>query len=449
MQHHTTSATNRIWNESGHGSLCVLGVHLRRIGFFQPLEAHVKIGQKVLKYTPVQKLEMFLVGVLAGAKAVSHTETTVRLDPALISAFGLPGCAEQSSIAETLNAASEQDVADLQAALDELFRTHSQSRQHDFTRDFLVLDIDLSPLPASAAAQGSERGYMGRCRSKTGRKLVRVRAADTQEIVWETVITGRRVESLPVLQEAIYAMEKRLGLDGKDVVTRKKRGRTEIRLDSGWGSGPNITWLLARGYQVTGKFKSAGRVRTLVRGISTWQPTSSPGREVAQVPQPVAFVRPLAQYAVRTPSKKHQEGYYHAVVFTSRTDLDMNGVVEHYDGRAGMEADLKSDKHGLGLAVIRKHLLPAQKMVVLLVELAHNILMWARSWLAEHAPRLCQYGIVRLIQDVWAIPGRIKLTDKGVQRVRLRRAHPRARDVCWGFRPLLANSPIEVGLDSS
>lgn len=415
--------------------------------FFQPLEAHVKIGQKVLKYTPVQKLEMFLVGVLAGAKAVSHTATTVRLDPALISAFGLPGCAEQSSIAETLNAATEQDVADLQVALNELFRAHSHSRQHDFTRDFLVLDVDLSPLPASKHAEGSERGYMGHYRSKTGRKLVRVRAADTQEIVWETVITGRRVESLPVLQEAIYGMESRLGLGAEDIDTLKKRGRTEIRLDSGWGSGPNITWLLARGYQVTGKFKSAGRVRTLVRGIHTWQPTSSPGREVAEVPQPVAFVRPLAQYAVRTPSKEQTSGYYHAVVFSSRTDLDMMGVVEHYDGRAGMEADLKSDKHGLGLAVIRKHLLPAQKMVVLLVELAHNILMWARSWLAERAPRLHQYGIVRLIQQVWAIPGRVKLTDKGVVRVRLRRAHPRARDVCCGFRPLLVNSHLEVLLD--
>jgi hypothetical protein len=405
--------------------------------FFQPLEAHVKIGQKVLKYTPVHKLEMFLVGVLAGAKAVSHTATTVRLDPALISAFGLPGCAEQSSIAETLNAATEQDVADVQAALGELFDSYSQSSQHDFTRDLLVLDVDLSPLPASKKAEGSERGYMGRSRSKTGRKLVRVRAADTHEIVWETVITGRRVESLPVLQEAISGMESRLGLQGNDASTLKKRERTEIRLDSGWGSGPNITWLLERGYQVTGKFKSAGRVRKLVRGINIWLPTSSPGREVAEVPEPVAFVRPLAQYAVRTPSKEHKEGYYHAVVFTSRTDLTMTGVVEHYDGRAGMEADLKSDKHGLGLAVIRKRLLPAQMLVVLLVELAHNILIWARSWLGEHAPRLHEYGIVRLIGQVWAIPGRVKLTEQeGVVRVRLRRQHPRARDVCQGFLPL-------------
>ena len=448
MQHHNISATARTWYDSGHASLCVLGVHLRRLGFFKPLEAHVQIQQKVLTYTPVQKLEMFLVAVLAGAKAVSHTATTIRIDPALVTAFGLPGCAEQSTIAETLNAATEQDVVDVQAALNELFGSYSQAQRHDFTRELLVLDIDLSPLPASSAAEGSERGYMGRCRSKTGRKLVRVRAAASQEIVWETVIAGSKVESLPILQEAIYAMEQRLGLEGKDVETMKKRGRTEIRLDSGWGSEPIITWLLERGYQVTGKFRSAGRVRKLVRGISTWQPTSSPGREVAEVPQPVAFVRPLRQYAVRTPSKEQQGGYYHAVVFTSRTDLSMTGVVEHYDGRAGMEADLKSDKHGLGLAVIRKRLLPAQKMVVLLVQLAHNILMWARQWLSKHAPRLYDYGIVRLIGQVWAIPGRVKLSDKeGVVRVRLRRQHPRARDVCQGFLPLfpLRQSLVVLG----
>ncbi len=438
MQYRNTSASQQIWYDSGHASLCLLGVRLRQMGLFKPLEAHIQIHQKVLKYTPRQKLEMFLVAVLAGAKAVSHTATTVRIDPALISAFGLPGCAEQSSIAQTLNAATEQDVADLQAALGELVGSYSQAQRHDFTHEFLVLDIDLSPLPASSAAEGSERGYMGRCRSKTGRKLVRVRAADTQEIVWETVISARMVESLPILQEAIYAMEQRLGLEGEDADTLKKRGRTEIRLESGWGSEPIITWLLQRGYQVTGKFRSAGRVRTLVRGISTWQPTSSPGREVAAVPRPIAFVRPLTQYAVRTPSKKQADGYYHAVVFTSRTDLTMAGVVTHYDGRAGMEADLKSDKQGLGLAVIRKRRLAAQKMVVLLVQLAHNILMWARQWLSKHAPHLLDYGIVRLIGQVWAIPGRVKLTDtEGVVRVRLRREHPRARDVCQGFLPLL------------
>jgi hypothetical protein len=71
------------------------------------------------------------VAVLAGATAVSQTETTVRLDPALISAFGLPGCADPASLAETLRAATEQDGAALQAALGELFGSYSQAQRHD------------------------------------------------------------------------------------------------------------------------------------------------------------------------------------------------------------------------------------------------------------------------------------------------------------------------------
>jgi hypothetical protein len=156
---------------------------------------------------------------------------------------------------------------------------------------------------------------MGRCRSKTGRKLVRVRAAQSQETVWETVVPGRTAESLPVLQEALTQAERLLGLGGEDEHAQARRARVEIRLDSGWGSTPMIIWLLSRGYQVTGKFKSSSRVRKLVQGITDWQSTSSPRREVAPVPEPVSFCRPLAQYAVRTPSKEHASGYYQAVLF--------------------------------------------------------------------------------------------------------------------------------------
>jgi hypothetical protein len=160
-----TNTQRRIWHDSAHASLCALGAYLRRRDFFRPLEQGVHIRQKVLKYSSVQKLEMFFVGLLAGAKAVSHTTTTVRVDPALIAAFGLPGCAEQSVIAATLNAATQQDVADLQAALGEIYGCYGQARRHPFKRELLVLDVDLSPLPASQRAEGSQRGYMGRCRS--------------------------------------------------------------------------------------------------------------------------------------------------------------------------------------------------------------------------------------------------------------------------------------------
>jgi hypothetical protein len=438
MAHDTTPAQPRAWHDSAHASLCLLGSSLRQTGFFQPLEERVHIQQKVLKYTSVQKLEMFFVALLAGAKAVSQTNLSVRVDPALSTAFGLPGCAEQSGIAHTLDAATEEDVSALREAVAETVRRYSQARRHDFSREPLVLDLDLSPLPASRHAEGSTRGYMGRCRSKTGRKLVRVRAAASQETVWETVVAGNTVETLAVLQEAVTEAERLLGLAGEGEAVQAKRSCTEMRLDGGWGTEAIITWLLERGYQVTGKFKSTSRVRKLVRGITAWQSTSSPGREVAPVPTPVSFIRPLAQYAVRTPSRAYKDGYYSAVVFSTHLTLPMTEVVSRYDGRAGVEADLKSDKRGLALAVIRKRRLAAQRLVVLLTQLAHHVLLWSRKWLAAKAPRLRECGIVRLVQEVWAVPGRVKLAGEQVSKVRLRRNHPRARDVCCGFRPLLA-----------
>jgi hypothetical protein len=442
MAEHSTEQRKRCWYESGHASLCALGVYLRRIKFFAPLEEGVHLRQKCRKYTAVQKLEMVLVGLLAGAKAVSHTDRTVRVDPALCAAFGLPGCAEQSVLADTLNAATAEDVAALAAAVGTLYRQHGQALRHDYAREVQVLDLDLSPLPASKHAEGAERGYMGRCRSKTGRKLVRVRAATSQETLWEDVRGGRTVETLAVVQDAVQATEALLGLGGEDDAARARRARVEWRLDSGWGSTEILDWLLGRGYQVTGKFKSPSRVRSLVGQVApdAWAPTGSPGREVAPIPSPVSFARPLAQYAVRTPAKDKPGGFYHAVLCTSRADLPMQETVVHYDHRAGMEADLKSDKQGLALAVIRKRRLAAQQLVVLLIGLAHNILIWARTWLSARVPALAHFGIVRQVQDLWAVPGRIKLVGGTIARIRLRRLHPRARALLSALTPLLGPS---------
>jgi len=328
-------------------------------------------------------------------------------------------------------------VAALRGAVDEIFARHSRAVRHDLARGILTLDLDLSPAPASARAEGSERTWLGRSRSKTGRKLIRVRAAAYQEIVWEDVVAGKTAEGLATLQAAVAATERLLGLGGEDEAARARRARVEWRLDGGWGVEEAINWLLGRGYQVTGKVKAWQRVAKLVKPIATWEPTSSAGREVAVVPEPVRLAAPTRQYAVRTPSKDRPGGFYYAVLFTSRTQLGMQEVVDHYDGRAGMEADLKADKHGLALATIRKHKLAAQQIVVLLTDLAHNVLIWSRRWLAATAPRLAGLGIVRLVQEVWAVPGRVKLLEHRLKRVRLQPAHPRAPDVLAGLRPLV------------
>jgi ribosomal protein L34 len=150
-------------------------------------------------------------------------------------------------LADTLDATTEQNVAELRAAIEAIFVRHSQARRHHSEREVLVLDLDLSPLPTSKAAEGAERGYLGRCRSKTGRKLVRVRAAQYQETLWEDVLPGRTAESRAVVQAAVSAAERLLGCAGDEPAAVAQRAQIAWRLDRGWGSEALINWLLDRG----------------------------------------------------------------------------------------------------------------------------------------------------------------------------------------------------------
>jgi hypothetical protein len=58
-----------------------------------------------------------------------------------------------------------------------------------------------------------------------------------------------------------------------------------------------------------------------------------------------------------------------------------------YDKRGGaVEIEIKEDKQGFGMVKRQKRKAEAQDMLVLLNQLAHNVLMWARNWLTESAP---------------------------------------------------------------
>src|SRR5438067_751921 len=139
-QHSSPAPRPRQWFDSAHASLCVLGSYLRGQAFFRPLEDGVHLKQKVHRYTPAQKLEMIFVSLLAGAKAVYHTGTTLRTDPALPAAFGRPGCAEQSVLADTLDAATDADVAALRQVVEASFLQYSPARRHDFPQAAVGLE---------------------------------------------------------------------------------------------------------------------------------------------------------------------------------------------------------------------------------------------------------------------------------------------------------------------
>ena len=77
--------------------------------------------------------------------------------------------------------------------------------------------------------------------------------------------------------------------------------------------------------------------------------------------------------------------------------------------------------------------------------LAHNVLVWARSWLAPHSPRQGRLGVARWVRDVLGVSGIVEFDATGaVQRIWLNAAHPLARDLVRALTALLAPQQVAV-----
>jgi hypothetical protein len=170
--------------------------------------------------------------------------------------------------------------------------------------------------------------WMGRNRSKMGRKVLRWTASDYREMLHETLLRGK-TSAVPALKTALSEVETRLGW------TREQRQRIVLRLDGGFGTTEILNGVLSRGYQVVAKISHSGRVRKLRQAIGPWQPTSSPGREIAAVLKPHRFCRATRQWVIRTPKEKG--GYQYAVLVTTLTEDEPVALADAYDGRARIE----------------------------------------------------------------------------------------------------------------
>jgi hypothetical protein len=431
MHKHTTMMTSR-------ARLCALGEYLRRHGFFAPLRAQVTIPQKTVCHRPVEKVLDALLGILCGAKTIAQSNTTIRLDPAVQRAFGRTGCAEQSTIARTLQASTAETVDQLSRVSWYYLKRYGQTPHHRFAERLLWVDVDITPLPIGATAEGSERTWMGRNRSKTGRKVLRWTASAYREILHATLLRGK-ASAVPALQTALVELETGLSW------TRERRQQIVLRLDGGFGTTESLNWLLSRGSQVVAKSSHSGRVRKLRQAIGPWQPTSSPGREIAAVLQPHRFCRTTRQGVIRTPKAKG--GYQYAVLVTTLTNLEPAALADAYDSRATIEASFCQDKQALGLVTRRQRRWEAQQIILLLARLAHHLLVWGKQWLSRVPAtrrRLQGYGLVRLLRDVWAVPGVIRWRRGWMVSVRFSPLHPLATPLQESFSALF-HGRVRVG----
>jgi hypothetical protein len=123
-------------------------------------------------------------------------------------------------------------------------------------------------------------------------------------------------------------------------------------------------------------------------------------------------------------------------------------TVYRYDARGGgVETANKEDKQGLGIGKRNKKRFEAQQVVGQLGRLAHNVVVWARNWLAVDAPQVRQLGVKRLVRDVFHINGLVERDPSGrICRIVLNQAHCYARRLRVALQALVGSEQVAVSL---
>ncbi len=154
---------------TAHASLAVLGIKLRQLDLVGPIRDEVRVAQKTVRHTPGEKLYDAFIALLAGAQDLVELNRRLRADPALQAAFGRAACAEQSVVQDTLDACTTANVAQMEQALDRIYREQSCGYRHDYDRTWQLLDVDVSGLPCGKKSALATTGYfakpLGRVRS--------------------------------------------------------------------------------------------------------------------------------------------------------------------------------------------------------------------------------------------------------------------------------------------
>lgn len=443
---------------SARASLAAVGVYLQQVGIWQVVEQHVRIRQKVIKHRPIDKLLDAFINILAGGQGVSEVNTRVRSDRPLQCAFGRTSCAEQSVVSDTVNACTEENVNQMRQALCDIYQAHSQGCKHNYQASWQVLDVDMTGMPAGRKGEKVTKGFFSDQKNRRGRQLGRVVATLYDEIVVERLYSGK-TQLERSLQPLVIAAEEVLELD------QRLRQRTIVRIDGGGGRDADVNWLLERGYALLVKVKNWKRAAKLAASVTTWHTDPKTGdRQVGWVQEAHSYASSTRQVAIRTPKKDGRWLYWVLVFALSDEQLFslarqpvphmptpeqiMLTALYAYDLRSGgVETSIRGSKGGLGITKRNKRSFCAQEMLVLLAQLAYNLIAWIRTMLADVVPTFQHYGPLRMVRDVFQIIGRIRLGPQdSVLRITLNEAHLLAPPFAEAMSAILAPDDMALNL---
>ena len=221
------------------------------------------------------------------------------------------------------------------------------------------------------------------------------------------------------LKPAVLAVETSLDLQPE------QRKRTVYRLDGGSGTDEKLKWLIQRDYQIIAKGFSGKRAYALAQQVSRWD-RYDPTCWLGWVPTPVDFGRPVQ---VMVKKRFRNKEWKHSYYVTTLPFPSKQAFMARYNLRGGAEVEqFRADKSGLFLSARRKHCFAAQKALVLLTDLAHNLLAdFQHRALSDSS--FADWGLKRIVRDLLAIPARLHFRGAQLYRIDLASSHPYAKEL--------------------
>jgi Transposase DDE domain group 1 len=254
-----------------------------------------------------------------------------------------------------------------------------------------------------------------------------VHAPQYHETLFSRVYPGKQ-ESSPCYLPTVQALERFLAF------TPEQRQRTILRTDAGFGSDANINQVLATDWQVLTKNKGGRRPDAYARRVAAdaWQDLDG-RRQIATLPQPLSYCRPTQSHLLRWWTESGMEK--HAIMVCSIPAWSQHELMIYYDQRGTCEKEIQADKVGLHLEKRRKKRLTAQEALILVTDVAHNLLAWTAQWMFPSSS-LADYGPLRLVEDVLCLSGHLVFDGERLSEVHLNELHPHARVIATGLEHL-------------
>jgi hypothetical protein len=250
------------------------------------------------------------------------------------------------------------------------------------------------------------------------RQLARVSAVAYRETLWSDLFPGSRL-TMQCLQQAV------LGVESSFELAKSQRKRTLYRLDGGSGTDENLTWLLDRGYQILAKGFSGKRAHALATHVPRW--------DVYDNQSWLGWVEPTFDLGhplqIMVKRKLHKGRFKHSYYVTTLTLPSKRALMARYNQRGEAEIEqFRTDKSGLHLSARRKQSFAAQKALILLTDLVHNLLADFHSRALVDS-RFADWGLKRIVRDLLAISGRLYFQSEQLKRIELLSSHQYADEL--------------------